>query len=62
MENSKIFEIGDKVTWKVGNMMAEGVVLEDKGEEVEIKCHYINNKRCINVFNVKKEIVCIIEE
>lgn len=60
MENKVYYEIGDVISWKVGNVFAKGIVKEDLGTEVLVMCFEVNNRPSRTEIKVNKE--CIINE
>jgi hypothetical protein len=57
----KIFEIGQRVTYKVvsknNTYSVTAVVFEDKGSEVEVMTHLLGKKPHIQKVTVKKDIL-----
>jgi hypothetical protein len=46
------FKIGEKVTWKVGNIEVRGAVLESEDEYTHVQCHYIAGRRDLREIKV----------
>lgn len=53
----KTFEIGEKVTWQVGNIISSGAVLEDLGDKLNVITHYIGGKRAILEITIFKNVL-----
>ncbi len=57
---SNRLDIGQKVKWGSDQINISGVVLEDKGDEVDCVTHFVAGKIYNQVVTVKKNLLIII--
>lgn len=58
-KNEIIYLTGVTVTWKAGNMDCEGIVRDDLGEKVKVKCISVNGRVSNKEVEIKKELLQI---
>lgn len=54
MKANENLEIGQKVSWKIGQFNMVGAVLENKGEKVSIQTHFRDSCPCYQQVEVEK--------
>lgn len=53
----KKFEIGEVISWKVGNIETKAAVLNDNGDTLEVFTHSIGNRKDNRTIVIQKSVL-----
>lgn len=58
----ELFEIGQVIEWKIGNVLSKGIIRDDDGSDmVEVVCFEINGNPTKKKLKVIRDLLCIIK-